>query len=698
MKRSFVFIVVILTAVCASQYFFGNRNTHAQSSNPCDSVSGKGETISLAGAKTQQVGVTTPEAAVDKNNNTSALIQPPAGSMAYLVVFLPKRLNVTKITLTIKPESATQNILNQYLVGAGNGSTSTIIKRESFYKSPFDYCYIQNLPNANSKVNTNTFVYNAVNTNNKPAPADFIYLYNVGDISLAVSEIQVEGFDPAAPARLKGTASLERYSDLKLDGVSIFNDANNELLGKTNDNGEYSKDNLKSGDSITVRAEREGFKNLKKQLSLKPGDNTLDFALKLEDENSITGHVTVDGKPESMFVILLKDGQRLKVAVSSITDGAYTFTGMPSGTYQIQVKDNVSDAVGLKTSPADIRMTIQKPYGEKLNQDILLFEVPAGKYELRVSAQENSLNFESIHSSEGVELKGARVELTPINIPSQSKRLGVTPIRFERLTPGSYLVSASKDGFQSKSMRVTISHPGLSFATFYLSGKNTRCENSPRTNVKEFWLCGSEAIAMKNDEKLTVIDNTIGQFRQSFKYKNLPLEVVVIASNSTNAAFVYGLDVENSKGLCPVPLTGDANAPKLGEHIEITTGSLKLRNSSQVTNAIMHELGHGKSYRDTGCKGKRSAQSDFIDLRTLGMRFGAQFFQQITEGLYRGQISTDGHPEANADETYASLFLICQLHKDEFNSKINSKVIPIKRTLQSMGDIALSGGPAKCSK
>jgi hypothetical protein len=687
----------------------GVRAAMAQTAtpNPCSPLTtSQGSAISLDGAKLQQSRVTNPQAVIDTDAATSAILQPTKDvASAYLSVTLPKTMVVTRINLTVRPEDATTAKVNGYAIVAGCGTPTPSNPNTTTWGAPVsNFYWHENLQNVGIDA-AHTLVFSrVVNTQNKQVPTNFIYIYSVTSDGhpLGITNIKLEGYDPNPKGMtVNGSVSLSGYSDLKLDAVSIFNYATNQKLATTDDNGNYTITSLSANTAIRLRAERDGFKVQTQSLTPHSGDNQLDFSLKLADDNVITGRLTDNaGKPVSSFVMALKDGHRLRVGASNPLDGTYTIKGLLPGTYQLVARDNFDDQDNLPTVPGVITVTLNKKYDETATKDIILAQPRANPigYQLKVTALAYNYGYSSILAQGDPEVKGARIEVKPINIPTQSVRLGTSSTTFPNMSPGTYSVTVTQTGYTAQTQTVTINRPGVTFADVHLNGKKSGCLLSSRDNVKEFWLCGSEAQAMKDDERVAMIDRTIGQLRTQYGYKDLPLEVVIDSSKGTNASYYPGYDNgKNPTTKCPVPLTGDKDNPKSGEHMEFLTGNLKERTADQVAQVTTHEWGHGKSTREAKCQGKRSGQPDFLMLREVGERFSTQFFLPLHDGIYNDQVASDGHPEASPDETYASSFIICQLHRDEFNNNINGLAKPLKQTLQKIGNITLSGGPNKCS-
>lgn len=98
--------------------------------------------------------------------------------------------------------------------------------------------------------------------------------------------------------------------------------------------GYYRLDGVAPGPR-TLKAQREGFSTAVRDLEVKPGENTVDFALEAGVE--VTGRVVDDaGTPVPGARVALSEGWNWNLP-STVTrpDGSFTLSGVPDGTYRI---------------------------------------------------------------------------------------------------------------------------------------------------------------------------------------------------------------------------------------------------------------------------------------------------------------------------------------------------------------------------
>ncbi len=679
----------------------------AQSSRSCETSAFKPST-EIKITNFQQNGITSPEALFDGNTQTAAQFK--AGnsqSITYIMAKLPKPMVISKVEVSAETTNP------PFTSNSGwNGHYVTVGYQDAF-KLPQSFTQTQAIAGgatgcvfgalgSSFTSDNKTFIISPVKANFRLGDYVLIYgLYPRSD-DIKISDIKIYGFDPNAttPVKLKGTVSLEKYSDMKLDGVSLYNDATNELLAKTDDDGNFIKENLPENTAITIRAEREGFKTAKKQVTLKSGDNTLNIPLPLEEENQITGRITLpSGASSNELILAYSNGKLYKLIYSDPNNnGQYTLKGFAPGTYELKIKDTfATETKYFTTQPNVTTVTFTKPFAQKEVRNIAITDNIQASYSLKVTVIEDPVGL-AINNSflvgNEIELPNARIEVTSLDAPSTNpKRTAVSPANFTNMSPGKYHVVATKDGYKPRSLDVIIRYPGEKLTYIGLTKQNsTYCEKVPKTNVKEFWLCGSDAKSFKPDAKLDTIDTTIGQIRQAYGYKDLPQSVVIYSSNATSS--FYSPDNNENQTSCSPPIPTNLTSPAGIERLEMTSAGLRKKSNSQVVDTVMHEIGgHGRDWHSGNCKGFRSSQADYLDLRTLGARFGSQFYSAFKDDTFSGSAPGSGHPDENATETFASIFNACYQHNQELQQKTASLVKPLRKSIFELGKLTLTPKP-----
>jgi hypothetical protein len=661
-QRKFIYslcIVVLIVLGIVHQTY----RASAQSTSSCSSVSGSGSEINLAGAKTQQSNVATPNAAIDKNTTTSAILQPTKGSgseaSSYLAVSLPKSMVVTKVKLTIRAEDAKFEKVNGYILATGNGALTAKKGSTTNLFSPFNYCSTKNLQTV-SFDNANTLTITPVNTNNKTSVADFIYVYNVrtDGSSLGISEIKAEGFETGGT--LSGKAMLGSSPEIGVSDLTIFDVTNSSqriTIAKSDEKGAFS------GKVIAVGRRQYQAENKEKGLKsavitydpLKNG-NILNLPLDLIPENRVIGKISKIENLTQPTLVLATIGNSVSGLALTNNKGEYEIK-LPKGSYTIAPIEKFT-----LTSPASAgtiaSIQFADAYGETKQVNLSMDTAKQGKYSLTVKTREVDKNLQSLNELTGVSIqiyKGIDTGKSPIAEK-------VSPAIFESLESGKYTVVAKKDGYFIDDGTVELLNqkqyielkglklpPGFSIpqgpdeatqkkhleeqlaADRADSVEQNRCQKYPQTSFSVFWFCGTAAKNAANDKTkaslLTNLAESLESLRQNYGYPGLPQNVYIDSSlepsgwngvffpqflgiNDTTSEFNKELKeihdpipaiVKRWCGNEPSLTYREVGTIKPEESIAVIWNLYKLSGAFKPDSVLRHEFGHAKDYAEGGC-------------------------------------------------------------------------------------------------
>lgn len=140
-------------------------------------------------------------------------------------------------------------------------------------------------------------------------------------------------------------------------GVALYQGATLKLTSYTYDTGRYYFVNLPPGEySVCATLTGKVFAPAYRDVTLPPSTNTADFVCS-DQTYSISGHVTAAGGGGlAGIAVMLYQGDTKKAQATTGAEGAYSFTGVPAGTYTVKPLNNTmtfDPGAKVVTVPAD---------------------------------------------------------------------------------------------------------------------------------------------------------------------------------------------------------------------------------------------------------------------------------------------------------------------------------------------------------
>ena len=245
---------------------------------------------------------------------------------------------------------------------------------------------------------------------------------------------------PVLPGKISGQVTDAKDSSA-ISGAQVSDGTRNAL---TDAAGKYTIDNVPPG-SYQVTASKDGYQSSSLTVNVVPGGTTVaNFSLsQIILPGNITGSVT-DAKDGSPIVgATVSDGTRTATTDAS---GKYTITAVPPGTYQVTASKS-----GYQSS--------------SLTVNVLSGTTAVANFSLSQILTPGSITGSVTDAKDGSAISGAQV--------SAGTRTATTDASgkytIANVPPGTYVVVASKAGYQSSSLTVNVFSGGTTIANFSLS-------------------------------------------------------------------------------------------------------------------------------------------------------------------------------------------------------------------------------------
>ena len=221
----------------------------------------------------------------------------------------------------------------------------------------------------------------------------------------------------------------------------------NPAIAAVDYDGNYRFENLPTGDwVITAMLGGRSGRQVRETVTLDPGLTGFELDLEFGGGYSITGQILIDGEPgRGSFVAAVGVDSGSSAQGRTDQDGTFSLEGLDSGSYELMVA-SMGGLTGTHT--------------EEL--------IVEGDVERTINLQPVSIRGRVVDEYDGGAIDAAALSIEPLEEQAIRIRMGSAPpqtdatgsFRLDRVLPGEYRITASKDEYANATQDITVTEAG----------------------------------------------------------------------------------------------------------------------------------------------------------------------------------------------------------------------------------------------